>query len=101
MSFLPLKEYLNNVVRVITIDGRTYQGVLAAIDNQTNLVLTACEERTIEPIGSEEESKINEVGVFIIRGDLVLMCGLVDEEVDASIDWTKVKGGPIESTKHT
>lgn len=41
------------------------------------------------------------MGVYIIRGDLVLMCGLVDEEMDASIDWMKVKGGPIESTKHT
>ncbi|TID27601.1 Sm-like ribonucleo protein [Venturia nashicola] len=101
MSLMPLKEYLNNVVRVITIDGRTYQGVLTAIDNQTNLVLTSTEERSIQPAESDEENKLEPMGVFIIRGDLVLMCGLVDEEMDASIDWMKVKGGPIESTKHT
>jgi U6 snRNA-associated Sm-like protein LSm8 len=100
----PLSQLIDknqDIVRVITIDGRTYQGVLTAIDNQTNLVLTSTEERTIQPAESDAENKLEPLGVFIIRGDLVLMCGLVDEEMDASINWMKVKGGPIESTKHT
>jgi len=38
--------------------------------------------------------------LYLVRGDNVVMCGLVDEELDKSIDWTKVKGQPIGSTKH-
>jgi len=101
MSFQPLKEYLNNVVRIITIDGRTYQGFLAAIDNQTNLVLTHTEERVIQTAESGKDNEITEPGLIMIRGDLVLLCGLVDEQMDSEIDWMKVKGGPIGSTKHT
>jgi len=88
------------VIRVITIDGRTYQGTLLALDNSTNLVLTSAEERVIQPADSEEENTISDPQVLLIRGDLVLICGLVDEEMDAEIDWLKVKGGPIGGTKH-
>lgn len=31
----------------------------------------------------------------MVRGDNVVVCGLVDEELDGSIDWTKVKGREI------
>jgi len=100
MSSGPLKDYLNNVIRVITIDGRTYQGTLLAIDNQTNLVLSNTEERVIQTDDSDKDNEITEPGLLMVRGDLVLICGLVDEEMDSTIDWLKVKGGPIGSTKH-
>ena len=120
MSLAPLKDYLNSefnevvtqsayntdpacvdVIRVLTIDGRTYQGTLLAIDNSTNLVLTNAEERIIQPADSESPNEVQDSGVVLLRGDLVLVCGLVDEEVDAEIDWLKVRGGPIGTTKHT
>lgn len=37
----------------------------------------------------------------MIRGDHVVCIGLVDEELDKSIDWTKVRGEVIRSTKNT
>ncbi|KIW03204.1 uncharacterized protein PV09_05430 [Verruconis gallopava] len=100
MSLAPLKDYINNVVRVITIDGRTYQGTLLAVDNSTNLILTGAEERVIQPPDSDEPNTISEPQVLLVRGDLVLVCALVDEDVDSEIDWLKVRGGPIGSTKH-
>lgn len=36
----------------------------------------------------------------MIRGDTVAVCGLVDEELDGRIDWTKVKGEVVGGTKH-
>jgi len=116
MAFAPLKDYINSsypplkpftlltllldVIRVLTIDGRTYQGTLLCIDNSTNLVLTNAEERIIQPQESDRDNEVTDPGVILLRGDLVLVCGLVDEEMDAEIDWTKVRGGPIGSTKH-
>lgn len=85
---------------MITTDGRTYQGTLLALDNSTNLVLTDAEERVIQPTDSDVPNEITGSQVLLVRGDLVLVCALVDEEMDASIDWMKVQGGPIGGTKH-
>lgn len=48
----------------------------------------------------DEPSLEEERGLFMVRGDNVVVCGLVDEELDGSIDWTKVRGSEIGSTKH-
>jgi U6 snRNA-associated Sm-like protein LSm8 len=40
------------------------------------------------------------IGLYIVRGDNVCTVGLVDEQMDASIDWTKVKGEAIGGIKH-
>lgn len=57
-------------------------------------------ERVIRPADDPEASSETEHGLYMIRGDNVVVCGLVDEEMDASIDWTKVRGEVIGSTKH-
>lgn len=41
------------------------------------------------------------LGLYIVRGDNVCVVGLVDEALDASIDWTAVKGAPIGGIKHS
>lgn len=69
-------------------------------DQVTNLVLQDTIERIIRPADDEELSMEQSHGVYVVRGDNVVMCGLVDEELDKSIDWTKVRGEVIASTKH-
>lgn len=64
------------------------------------MILADCEERIIRDHDDPEESSIAEQGVQMIRGDTVVLCGLVDEELDGQIDWTKVRGKAIGSTKH-
>jgi U6 snRNA-associated Sm-like protein LSm8 len=66
----------------------------------TNLVLKDTIERIIRPQDDEENSMEQSHGLYLVRGDNVVICGLVDEEVDGSIDWTKVRGEVIGSTKH-
>lgn len=66
----------------------------------TNLVLKETVERVIRPADDDEASSETSHGLYMIRGDNVVVCGLVDEEMDASIDWTKVRGDVIGSTKH-
>lgn len=41
------------------------------------------------------------LGLYLVRGDNVCTVGLVDEKLDESIDWTKVKGATIGGIKHT
>lgn len=40
------------------------------------------------------------LGLYLVRGDNVCTIGLVDEQLDESINWTEVKGSAIGGTKH-
>lgn len=84
----------------MTVDGRTLTGNLASCDQVTNLVLVDTVERTIRSVDDDEASSEERHGLYLIRGDNVVCVGLVDEELDASIDWTKVRGEVIRSTKN-
>jgi U6 snRNA-associated Sm-like protein LSm8 len=75
-------------------------GNLIAFDNNTNLVLQDTIERIIRPADDAEPSSQVEHGLYLVRGDNVVVCGLVDEELDKSINWSKVRGGVIGGTKH-
>ncbi|KAF2405295.1 Sm-like ribonucleoprotein [Trichodelitschia bisporula] len=101
MSTGPLRDYLNSKVLIITVDGRALQGTLLMFDNQTNLVLQDTVERIVRPVDDPEPSSETEHGLYVIRGDTVVVCGLVDEEIDSAIDWGKVRGEVIGTTKHT
>ena len=87
-------------VLILTADGRTLTGTLLSCDQVTNLVLSQTVERIIRPADDEEESAEVSHGLYLIRGENVAICGLVDEELDASIDWAKVRGDVVGGVKH-
>lgn len=86
---------------VLTADGRTLTGILLSCDQLTNLVLSQTIERVIRPPDDEEPSTEVSHGLYLIRGENVSVCGLVDEELDASIDWAQVRGSVIGGVKHS
>ncbi|KAF2496667.1 Sm-like ribonucleoprotein [Lophium mytilinum] len=97
---MSLSTYLNKKVCIITTDGRTLVGILISCDHNTNIVLQDTIERIIVPADSGEKSSQADQGLYMIRGDSVVVCGEVDEEIDASINWEEVKGEAIGGTKH-
>lgn len=86
---------------VLTSDGRSLIGLLLSCDQTTNLVLSQTVERIIRPTDDPEESKEIEHGLYLIRGDNVAIVGLVDEEIDKSINWGQVRGEVIGGVKHS
>ena len=82
------------------MDGRTLLGTLLSTDQLTNLVLTDTVERIIRTPEDDEPSSQVEHGLYLIRGDNVVVCGEVDGKIDEEIDWTKVKGEVIRDTKN-
>lgn len=76
-------------------------GTLFSCDGSMNLVLQDAIERIIRPREEDEESEEVPLGLYIIRGDSVAICGRLDEELDKSIDWTKVNGEVLGGTRHT
>lgn len=54
----------------------------------------------IRPHDDPEPSMEVPHGLYLIRGENVAVCGLMDEELDASIDWVQVRGNVIGGVKH-
>jgi U6 snRNA-associated Sm-like protein LSm8 len=75
-------------------------GVLFSCDGSMNLVLQDAIERIIRPVEEEVPSEEVPLGLYIVRGDSVAVVGRVDEDVDGKIDWTKVHGEVLGSTRH-
>ncbi|KAI8174276.1 U6 snRNA-associated Sm-like protein LSm8 [Colletotrichum sp. SAR 10_75] len=118
-----LGGYLNKKVLIVTVDSRILVGNLEAADQNTNLVrhsrspalalssssrltkpcaqvLSNAQERVIQTPESGEPSVEVPLGLYLVRGDNVCTVGLVDEQLDESINWTEVKGSAIGGTKH-
>ena len=57
-------------------------------------------ERIIRTPDDDEPSSQIEHGLYLIRGDNVVVCGEVDEQIDGDIDWTKVRGEVVKGTKN-
>ncbi|KAI4245412.1 MAG: hypothetical protein L6R40_002472 [Gallowayella cf. fulva] len=97
---MSLQPYVNKKVLVITADGRTLTGILLSCDQLTNLVLGQTIERVIRPQDDPEPSAEVSHGLYLIRGENVAICGLLDEELDGQIEWTQVRGSIVGGVKH-
>lgn len=79
------------------------QGTLLGHDQTTNLILQNTKERVFQPLDTDPVSQPSEIidhGLYVIRGDNVLLCGLVDEKLDGEIDWTKVRAEQFGTVRH-
>lgn len=92
-----LKDYLNKTVSVITNDGRNIVGDLRGFDKSVNLIL----EKSHERVFSAEKGVVkNALGVFVIRGDNIVLVGLLDVEEDVSRDLSTLKAPPLKPVIH-
>jgi len=98
---MSLQAYINKKVLVLTSDSRTLVGTLLSCDQMTNLVLSQTYERIIRPLDDPEPSSEVQHGLYLIRGDNVAVVGLVDEEMDESINWLEVRGAVVGGVKHS
>jgi len=92
-GFLPgtasLIEELDKRLMVLLRDGRTLIGYLRSVDQFANLVL----HRTIERIHVGNKYGDIDRGIFIIRGENVVLCGEVDSELEEKMELVRV---PVE-----
>lgn len=97
---MSLHTYVDRMVLMITADGRTLLGKLLSCDQVTNVVLSETIERVIRSPDDDEPSGVVSHGLYLVRGENVVVCGLVDEKLDSQIDWAQVKGNAIGGVKH-
>lgn len=84
MNFLPgtasLVEELDKKLVVVLRDGRKFIGVLRSFDQFANVVL----ENTVERTYCGDCFGDKHVGLFLIRGENVVLLGEIDEEEEAT-----------------
>eukprot|EP00762_Andalucia_godoyi_P002027 ANDGO_02595.mRNA.1 Sm-like protein LSM8 len=80
------------VVSVITIEGRHYVGLLMGTDVLGSLVLSECEERVYSAAAN---TRVEHVGTLVVRGDHVGIIGALDRDADAAMDVTHRILAPI------
>ncbi|KAL7716898.1 U6 snRNA-associated Sm-like protein LSm8 [Entamoeba marina] len=86
-----LEGYSKERVEVITHDGRILIGDLAGYDQPANLILKNC----IERVFSKQGVTIKHLGVYIVRGDSVVLVGAVNKIKDDEMDWQCVISEPL------
>lgn len=85
LSYLPgaasLIEQLDRKISIILRDGRNLVGVLRSFDQYMNLTVENTHERVI--VGDKFADY--PLGIYIVRGDNVVLLGEVDEERNARV----------------
>ncbi|RWS06985.1 U6 snRNA-associated Sm-like protein LSm1 [Dinothrombium tinctorium] len=81
-----LLEDLDKKLMVLLRDGRTLIGYLRSIDQFANLVL----HQAIERIHVGNKYGDIPIGIFVIRGENVVLCGEIDSEKEERVDLKRV-----------
>ncbi|KAL9310769.1 putative sm-like protein Lsm8 [Arabidopsis thaliana] len=131
-----LETLVDQIISVITNDGRNIVGVLKGFDQATNIILDESHERVFSTKNIEEQTysdildrpcptvlclsmsghvdtsldqcswrflegvQQHVLGLYIIRGDNIGVIGELDEELDASLDFSKLRAHPLKPVVH-
>ncbi|XP_066368833.1 sm-like protein LSM8 isoform X2 [Miscanthus floridulus] len=93
---LALEPLVDQVISVITNDGRNIVGTLRGFDQATNIIRDESHERVYS---RKEGVQQLVLGLYIIRGDNIVV-GEVDEELDSRLDMSKLRAHPLKPVIH-
>lgn len=80
-----LYEQLDKLILVCLRDGRNFRGWLRSFDQYANLVL----DNTVERLMVEDSYADIPIGIFVIRGENVMLLGEIDADKDIQLEATK------------
>ena len=92
-----IEEFIDQVVSVITCEGRHLVGVLKGYDQTLNVILEEAYEREYSLDDAVQQIPY---GLYIIRGDNIVTVGLMDEAIDSTINLADVRAEPIRPVVH-
>lgn len=91
-----LFSMMDRTISVITNDGRNLVGLLRGYDQTNNLVIEECHERVYS---TQEGVAIEQLGLYMVRGDNVAVVGEIDEDLDAKIQFDGLRAAPLKPIK--
>ncbi|EDR08180.1 uncharacterized protein LACBIDRAFT_297547 [Laccaria bicolor S238N-H82] len=87
-----LQGYVDHRVLLILQDGRAIVGVLAGFDQKSNVVLSDSKERVYSMDEGVEEIPL---GLYLVKGDMIVLIGEIDDALDQSVDLGTIRADPI------
>ncbi|KZT71880.1 LSM-domain-containing protein [Daedalea quercina L-15889] len=87
-----LQGYVDHRVLLILQDGRAIVGVMAGYDQKSNVVLSDSKERVYSVEEGVEEIPL---GLYLVKGDQIVLIGELDEALDQSVDLSTIRAEPI------
>jgi U6 snRNA-associated Sm-like protein LSm8 len=91
-----VESLVDQIVTVITADGRVFTGFLKSFDQSMNLFLKDCFEKIYT---KEEGVNFLKMGLYMIRGDNVAIVSEVDESLEKHIDYSAIKAERLKEMK--
>lgn len=85
---------MDQVINVVTSDGKVLIGTLKGIDNSTNLILDDSHERVFSLKGAEKHY----LGLCVLRGENIALIGQLEGNV--SLDLSQCKAKPLKPVRH-
>jgi len=92
-----LEDYVDQLINVITCDGRNIIGVLRGFDQTINVILAESYERILSP--SEPSQRID-LGLYLIRGENVAVIGEMSEDRDTQLKVADMHADAIKPVVH-
>lgn len=91
-----LENLIDFMVNAITNEGRVFTGILKSFDQSMNMIIKDC----FEKIYSKEEGvTFMSMGLYMIRGDNIMIVSEVDENLEKNIDYKEVKAEKLKEVK--
>ncbi|PFH49931.1 hypothetical protein AMATHDRAFT_146555 [Amanita thiersii Skay4041] len=87
-----LQGYVDRRVLLILQDGRAIVGKMAGYDQKSNIVLSESKERVYSIDEGVEEIPL---GLYLVKGDMIILIGEIDEVLDEAVDLPSIRAEPI------
>ncbi|KAF9262267.1 Sm-like ribonucleoprotein [Marasmius fiardii PR-910] len=87
-----LQGYVDKRVLLVLQDGRSIVGVMAGYDQKSNVVLSDSKERVYSMEEGVEEIPL---GLYLVKGDMIILIGEIDENIDQAVDLSAIRAEPL------
>ncbi|KAF4583445.1 hypothetical protein EYR38_002196 [Pleurotus pulmonarius] len=87
-----LQGYVDRHVLLILQDGRAIVGIMAGFDQKSNVVLSESKERVYSMEEGVEEIPL---GLYLVKGDMIVLIGEIDEALDKAVDLSTIRAEAI------
>ncbi|KAH7910267.1 Sm-like ribonucleoprotein [Hygrophoropsis aurantiaca] len=92
-----LQGYVDRRVLLILQDGRAIAGVLVGFDQKSNVVLSDSIERVYSMEEGVEEIPL---GLYLVKGDMIVLIGEIDDAVDTAVDLSTIHAEPLPAIRY-
>jgi len=86
-----IETLVDQVINVLTNDGRCYVGTLKSFDQAMNMMLKDCMEKVYS---MEKGVEFIKLGAYFVRGDNVAIVSEIDPLVEQKLNYDNIRANP-------